>query len=348
MIAGCILLFALQVTPELQRHIESGLRAKSAGDLDTAIQEFARVAELAPGLAAAHVNLGAVYLQKKDYAKAAVNLNKALELNTDLPGAHGMLGAALLAQGYAQEAIPHLEKGQANDLLGVALLEADRARDAVDHLEAALGKRPGDPDLLYYLAQAHDRLAKQVFEQLRQSSPDSPRTHQALGEALAASGKTAEAEQHFRTALATRADLRDVHYALGELYLESGDYSKAEPEFRAEARLSPGSAAVAYKLGLVLANLGRTTEAIVELRRADAVQPGVPETLIELGKALTASGDAASAEPLLQKALSKVQAGDLAASAHFQLANIYYKLGRAADADRETKAFRQLRAREQK
>ena len=84
MIAGCILLFALQVTPELQRHIESGLRAKSAGDLDTAIQEFARVAELAPGLAAAHVNLGAVYLQKKDYSRAAVSLNKALELNTDL------------------------------------------------------------------------------------------------------------------------------------------------------------------------------------------------------------------------------------------------------------------------
>jgi Flp pilus assembly protein TadD len=125
---------------------------------------------------------------------------------------------------------------------------------------------------------------------------------------------------------------------LGELYLESGDYSKAEPEFRAEARLSPGSAAVSYKLGLVLANLGRTTEAIAELRRADAAQPGVPETLIELGKALTASGDAASAEPLLQKALSKVQAGDLAASAHFQLANIYHKLGRVADADREMKA----------
>src|SRR5215831_9245654 len=206
MIVSCILLLALQITPELQRHIESGLRAKSAGDLDAAVQEFARVAELAPGLAAAHVNLGAVYLQKKDYAKAAVSLHQALELNPGLPGAHAMLGAALLAQGYAREAIPHLEKGQADDLLGVALLEADRARDAVDHLEAALGKRPGDPDLLYYLAQAHDRLAKQVFEQLRQSSPDSPRTHQALGEALAASGKTAEAEQHFRTALAARAD----------------------------------------------------------------------------------------------------------------------------------------------
>jgi protein O-GlcNAc transferase len=348
MIAGWILLFALQVTPELQRHIESGLRAKSAGDLDTAVQEFTRVAELAPGLAAAHVNLGAVYLEKKDYANAARSLHRALELDPALPGAHAMLGAALLAQGYAQDAIPHLEKGQADDLLGVALLEADRARDAVDHLEAALGKRPGDPDLLYYLAQAHDRLAKRVFEQLQQSSPDSPRAHQALGEALAASGKIAEGEQHFRAALAARADLRDVHYALGELYLESSDYGKAEPEFRAEARLSPGSAAAAYKLGLVLANLGRTAEAIVELRRAEALLPGVPETLVELGKALNASGDAASAEPLLQTALSKVQAGDLAASVHFQLANVYRKLGRTADADREMKAFQQLRARPQK
>jgi tetratricopeptide (TPR) repeat protein len=348
MIAAWILLFALQVTPELQRHIESGLRAKSAGDLDTAIQEFARVAELAPGLAAAHVNLGAVYLQKNDYANAARSLRQALELDSGLPGAHAMLGAALLAQGYAQDAIPHLEKGQADDLLGVALLEADRPRDAVDHLEAALGRRPGDPDLLYYLAQAHERLARQVFEQLRQNSPDSPRTHQALGEAFAVGGKTAEAEQHFRTALAARADLRDVHYALGELYLESGDYAKAEPEFRAEARLSPGSAAAAYKLGLVLANLGRTTEAIVELRRSDTLQPGVPETLVELGKALSASGDVASAEPLLQKALSKAQTGDLAAAVHFQLAHIYRRLGRAADADREMKAFQQLRTDERK
>src|SRR5262249_22204957 len=160
---------------------------------------------------------------KKDYARAAASLKKALELNPNLPGAHGMLGTALLTQGFARDAIPHLEKGQADDLLGVALLEADRPRDAVDRLEAALVKRPGDPDLLYYLAQAHDRLAKQVFEQLRRGSPDSPRTHQALGEALATSGKTAEAEQHLRAALAVRADLRDIHYALGELYLESGD-----------------------------------------------------------------------------------------------------------------------------
>ena len=144
-----ILLAALlQVTPELRQHVDAGLKAKSAGDLDGAAREFRRVVELAPQMAAAHVNLGMVYFEKKDYGNAIPVLRKALELNRDLPGARGMLGAALLAQGYAEEAIPFLEAAQSFDLLGVALLEAGRARDAAaDRLEAALQKRPDDPDL---------------------------------------------------------------------------------------------------------------------------------------------------------------------------------------------------------
>ena len=63
--AALLLLLAFQVTPELRQHVEAGMKAKSAGDLDTAIREFKRVVELAPELAAAHVNLGAVYFDKK-------------------------------------------------------------------------------------------------------------------------------------------------------------------------------------------------------------------------------------------------------------------------------------------
>jgi tetratricopeptide (TPR) repeat protein len=151
----------LQTPPELKQRVEAGLNAKRAGDLDTAIREFKRVAELAPGLAASHVNLGAAYYEKKDYGNAIPPLRKALELNPELPGAHSMLGVALLAQGYAAESIPHLEKGQSDALLGVALLESGREREAMDRLEVALIKQPGDPDLLYYLSQAHARLSKQ-------------------------------------------------------------------------------------------------------------------------------------------------------------------------------------------
>ena len=344
MITTTLLLLVLQVTPELRQHVEAGLKAKSTGDLDTAIREFRRVTELAPDLAAAHVNLGAVYFEKKSYGEAIPPLRRALQLNGDLPGAHGMLGAALLAQGYAAASIPHLEKAQSADLLGVALLESGRARDAVDQLEAALQNRPNDADLLYYLSQAHGRLSKEVFDQLRENSPESERVLQMLGEALTAAGNREGAEKRFRSALALRPSLRGVHFTLGELYLEGGDYERAEVEFRTETEMVPGSAAAAYKLGIVLLNRGRVSEATAELQRSNELLPDMPETLIELGKAFETAGKAAPAEKMFQRVLELEKTSRLAETAHFQLAQIYRKLGRTADADREMKLFQQLRS----
>jgi tetratricopeptide (TPR) repeat protein len=266
-----------------------------------------------------------------------------VELQDDLPGAHALLGTALLAQGFAADAVLHLRKGHEEDLLGVALLESGSVREALDRLEAALAHRPNDPDLLYYLSHAHEQLSKQIFETLQQKHPDSARTHQITAEALASSGNRERAEKYFRLALSSRADLRGVHFALGELVLQAGDYAGAEREFRAELELSPGSAAAAYKLGSVLANQGRTEEAIAQLRLADRLQRDMPETLLELGKTLNAAGDAISAEPVLRRLLTLETAGALAETAHFQLAQAYRKLGRAADAEREMKLFNKLR-----
>jgi Flp pilus assembly protein TadD, contains TPR repeats len=343
MIAVLLLSLALQVSPELRERVEAGLKAKAAGDLDRAIREFTRVVELAPALPAAHVNLGAVYFEKKDYSAAIPPLRKALELNADLPAAHQMLGAALLSQGFAMEAIPHLEKVQSDDLLGVALLEAGRVRESVDHLEAALQKRPNDPDLLYYLARAHELLSRQLHRRLQSEHADSARAEQLQGETLAASGDYSAAQKHFRAALEKRPDLRGVHHALGELLLESGDYERAEAEFRAEARLTPGSAVTAYKLGVTLLHRGILQEAISELKRSNTLQPGMPETELELGRALHAAGEAEAAEHWLRKALQHESSGSLAASAHFLLAEIYRKQGRVAEADQEMKLFQRQR-----
>ncbi len=337
----------LQTPPDLRHHVDAGLKAKQAGDLDGAIRQFQRVVELAPNLAAAHVNLGAVYFEKKDYDNAIPSLRQALELSPDLPGAHAMLGVALLSQGYASQAVPHLEKAQAvpggEDLLGVALLESGRTREAIDRLEAALQRKPDDPDLLYYLSQALGLLSKQLFDRLAERSPASARTRQVAAEAHAAAGNREAAEKEYRAALALRPDLRGVHLALGELYLGSGDYQSAEREFREEARLAPGSAAAAYQLGVVLLNRGLVPAALAELQRADRLQPGMPETLLELGKAAAAAGDLAQAEKLLRQVLDREQASRLAESAHYQLAQVYRKLGRAADAGREMKRFQDLR-----
>jgi Tfp pilus assembly protein PilF len=135
-----------------------------------------------------------------------------------------------------------------------------------------------------------------------------------------------------------------VHLALGELYLGSGDYENAEREFRAETQLAPGSAVAARKFGIVLANRGAVREAIAELQRANALQPGMAETLLELGKATVAAGDSTAAEKLFRQVLEQEDGSRLAESAHFQLAGIYRKSGRPADADREMKQFQEIRS----
>ena len=339
------LLFAQSVNPELSQLVETGMKAKVAGDFDGAIRAFRRLSELAPELAAAHANLGAVYFEKRDYAESIGPLRRALSLRPDLIGSEAMLGTALLAIGDASASIAHLENAGIGDLLGVALLEVGRPREALDRLEAALLQHPGDPDLLYYLSQAHGRLAKSVFDRLRAQPGGTARAQQMLGEATAAVGQRAEAEKHFAAALASRSDLRGVHFALGELALTGGDYSRAETEFRAEAVRSPAHAATAYKLGLVLMNRGETAQALAELTRAEKLASDMPETLLELGKALVLAGDVVAGEKRFRRVLEVEDGSSLAEAAHLQLMQLYRKTGRGADAERERIALQRLRSR---
>ena len=97
----------------------------------------------------------------------------AIELSPNLEAAHRLLGYALLAQGYATEAIPHLEKAQAEDALGIALLDAGKLPEAVAVLQKALAQNPNDPELLYYYGRASGLLSKQVFDELEARFPDS-------------------------------------------------------------------------------------------------------------------------------------------------------------------------------
>ena len=331
------------VSPAVVQHAKAGMDARQHGHLDEAIAEFRQVTVLEPGMAAGFVNLGAAYLEKRDYTDAIPPLRRALELNDGLVGAHQMLGYALLAQGYAAEAIPHLERAQALDVLGIAQLEAGKLPDAVANLEAALAKRPNDPDLLYYLGRASGRLSKQAMDALIAAYPDSARAHQALGEDLAALRRAPEAEKEFEAAIRLRPETPGVHLALGEVYARASDWVKAEGQFREEAKLRPGDAETAYRLGSALLEEGKIHEARTELDRADRLRPEMPETLYALGKARSLDGDAAGAEKAWRQVIAIEKGGELAGKAHFGLAGLYRKQGKAAEAAREMEEFQRAK-----
>jgi tetratricopeptide (TPR) repeat protein len=337
-------LWGQTVSPEAAQHIRAGMEAKQQGRLSDAIKEFKIVTELAPDLAAAFVNLGAANLENHDYGGAIPPLRRALELNPDLIGAHQMLGYALLIQGYVAEALPHLEKAGLPDAIGIADLKLGKLPEAVANLQAALAKRPNDPDLLYYLGRASGLLSKQAFDTLESAYPDSARAHQALGENLAVLKRVPEAEKEYREALRQRPDTPGIHLALGELYTAASLWPQAEAEFSAEAKIQPGDAETAYRLGSAYLEEGKMPEAVRELRRADQLRPAMPETLYALGKALLSSGDMAGAERAWKNLLAVENQSPLAAQAHFSLAGLYRKQGKAAEAARENQEFQRLRS----
>lgn len=336
-----ILFFAWQTSaPEAAQHMQAGADAEKGGRFSQAIAEFRKATELEPQAAEPFLRLGQAYLENHDYSGAIAPLKQALKLNPDLGPAHQLLGYALLASGYAPQAVPHLEKAQDEAALGIAQLESGDLAQAVTNLQAALAKHPNDPDLLYYFGRASGLLSKQSIDNLVAAYPDSARAHQAMAENYYVLRQMPQAEKEFLEAIKLRPDIPKIHLELGLVYASSSQWAKAEEAFRAETKLQPGNAEAAFRLGNALLQQGKVKEARAELTRSDGLQPEMPETLYSFGKAASLEGDSASAEKAWKKVIELEKDGNLAAQAHFGLAGIYRKQGKAEAADREMEEFK--------
>jgi len=322
--------------------MQAGIAADKQRQFDVAIAEFRRVTDLEPTYADGFVSLGQTYMEKHDFSSAIVPLKRALEVDGDLAPAHQLLGYALLAQGYAAEAIPHLQRVDDKTGLGIAQIQTGQLAEAVANLQAALAARPNDQDLLYYLGRASGLLSKQSIDTLLAAYPDSARAHQALAENYFVLRQMPEAEKEYREALRVRSDVPEIHLELGEVYAGAFQWAKAETEFRAQAKLQPGNAEAAYRLGTALLEEGKAHEARAELVRADKLLPDMPETLYALGKAASLDGDAATAEKEWTRLLSIEKETSLAAQAHFGLAGLYRKQGKTAAVQHEMQEFQRL------
>jgi tetratricopeptide (TPR) repeat protein len=330
------------MSPEAAQHWEAGRRAESEKHFDVAASEYRKVTQLEPNLAAGFVNLGQTLMEQRDYASAVAPLRHALELDSTLAPAHQLLGYALLAQGYAAEAIPHLERVHEQAAVGIAQLETGRLLESITNLQAALQKRPNDPDLLYYLGRASGLFSKQSIDALLAAYPQSARAYQALAENYFVLRQMPDAEKQYQQALQLRPDTPNLHLELGQVYAMTSRWPQAEEQFRAEVKLQPGNAEAAYRLGEALLQQGKSRESRKELERADRLQPEMPETLYALGKAAALDGDAAASEKAWISLLNIEKEGPIAAQAHFGLAGLYRKQGKTAEAEQQMQEFQRL------
>jgi Flp pilus assembly protein TadD len=84
---------------QAQKHYKKGFEFHNEGALDKAAEEYQEAIILNPSMIEAHMNLGAIYVSKKDYEQAIQQFKKVVELNYFNAKAHYNLGMVYVYQG---------------------------------------------------------------------------------------------------------------------------------------------------------------------------------------------------------------------------------------------------------
>lgn len=186
-----------------------GSELRGFGDTFRRRQDFNRYlhsATVNPKDADAHVQLGLIYLQRRQDAKALEHFRKAFDIDPTEIDANYHLGRIDRQNGDLQMALDHFavvveqdDKYSLNEIwreIGETYMAAKMPDEALNALEKYVARRPVDPEGLYYLGKllaetGQTERAKEMFEQAIESVRIAPSYRQRE---LRKWGKLAEKE----------------------------------------------------------------------------------------------------------------------------------------------------------
>ena len=152
-------------------------------------KRFLNNATVNPRDADAHVQLGIIYLQRRQETKAIEHLNKAFEIDNTEIDANFELGKIARQKGDLQKALDHFsvvveqdDKYSLSEIwreIGITYLDANMLDEAKDTLEKYIDRRSADVQGLYYFgkilkARGETERAREMFEQAIASAKASP------------------------------------------------------------------------------------------------------------------------------------------------------------------------------
>jgi tetratricopeptide (TPR) repeat protein len=190
------------------------------------------------------------------------------------------------------------------------LTPQQRTQFDVEQLELEVKVHSGQPQNLYFLAEAYLKLgrvedAKQAIAQLDQLSQGDFRTMVGVGVLLARYHLYPEAIARFQQALQSNPNSDDVWYNLADAYFRGRDYADA---LTAAQRVSPqGQKDTSYLalLADILAHLGQSDEAVKLLGQQIAANPDQDQAYLSLALVYLRSGNTSGARETLQRGLER-------------------------------------------
>jgi Flp pilus assembly protein TadD len=246
---------------------------------------FAEMVRTSPRAAVPRNNLGRVLIDQKRFAEAELHLQEAVRLDPAYAEAHSNLGVLWGETGRLVEAAeagetalrlkPEFIAARLN--LVITYRQLGHCAHAIRVVETAPPVSASDPRLARQGALARAGCGSPA------PAPADARDLSARGNAAADAGRTEEAAQLYRQALALDpADAR-TRNNLARALLKAGDEEAALRELREAVKLAPDYALARFNLGMVLARRGQSAEAarFLETVARDAAEPSLREAAQE-------------------------------------------------------------------
>ena len=326
-------------TDTAQQHFDSAQTYQLAGDFDGAAKEYRRA--IAIGLD----HLGNLRSARHDYPGAEQLLEQALAADPDNPDPAVDLAITELYSGDMQKAETDakavLQKNpdhvRTRVLVGKIDFLQGNYQAAADELQAALALAT-DFDVAYSLALSDLELKKislatVLFDEMKNSLPESAQLHVLIGRAFLATGYPQLATKEFERGAAMDPNYPQVHFYLGMAALFSAqvpdishsesqlELVKAETSLQETIRLQPQDSRAFFYLGRCYASEQQWAKAADAYRTVIKLTPaaqqmdaamagayeGLAEALRKLGQNAEADAESAKAQRL-RTTLQKVGA----------------------------------------
>jgi len=336
-----------------QELVQDAIQKQQAGDLEGAVTEYRQFLKIHPEATAIHTNLGAALAGLGRFEEAIPEYRAALKQSPGFTQARLNLAIAYYKMGRISDAATQLARVHAQDpknhqavlLLGDCYLRMGQNQDVIRLLQPEQKKSPDDLAVVYMLGIAllrnkqRDEGAAMINRILRNG--ESAETHLLLGMSRFEAMEYPEAIADLTKAAEIDPNLPDVYSYLGQAQMASGDMQAAREAFEKELTHNPNDFESNVRLAVLLKQDGNYERARQLLDRALLVRPKDPGALYQVGATYLAAGDMNRALSALE-ALVKEYPKFL--EPHVSLAQVYYRLKRKEDGDREREIVQKLKA----
>jgi tetratricopeptide (TPR) repeat protein len=343
---------------QIRTYYETARKFEAEGNWEKAEQTWRDVLKLAPNDARAWTNLGVV-LNRQDKTNEALEAwRQATTIDPKLPGAYFNIGLTLVRKGEFAGAIVPLRQALAlepnNDgarrALALALVGQEKFQEASREIAQLLARSPEDAALLElaarsFLPQRRYQEAATVLQRRVRLPNTTASLWSQYGDALDGAGRTPEALEAYKKAVALDPESTITRYGLGYLHWKLYQYDDAERELLEVLRRAPNDPRASFTLGDLYLTRSDAQRALPLLETARAAYPNEFDTRFALGRALVLTG---KLEPGIEEFRAAVKLDDTIADGHFQLGRALMKAGLTDEGKRELQKAQALHDQKRK